>query len=291
MGVGVIAIPELLGTPQRSTTRFQWTGAGGGESPARRPGSARRAVLTICTWNAPHGLLEFKDGEIHLWRADLDRSTNALPALKQTLAPEELTKAGQFRLERDRNRYILAHGALRSILSRYLKTTAGEPMFRYGLQGKPALVSDAVRFNLSHSDDLVISAISRGPDVGVDVERVRPGVDEDVAGCVSPRALRFLEALPQPARRRAFFQAWTRMEAYSKARGEGLKSGLETFEVFLDLSTPGLPPTVGDGGRERRWWLQDFAPRRGYAAALAAQGEKCGLTFWKWQPRDRGDSG
>lgn len=245
----------------------------------------------MCTWNVPHGPLELNNGEIHLWRADLDCSMNALPALEQTLAPEEFAKAGQFRLELDRNRYILAHGALRTILARYLKTTPGEPVFRYGPQGKPELASGAVRFNTSHSHDLVLWTISRARDVGVDVERVRRGVDEDVAGWLfSLRALRFLEALPQPARRRAFFQGWTRMEAYSKARGEGLKLSSETFEVFLDLSNPVLLRTLGDVGQKWRWWLHDFSPRRGYVAALAARGGKCRLRYWKWQAHDIGNS-
>jgi 4'-phosphopantetheinyl transferase len=222
-----------------------------------------------------------KSGEIHLWRADLSlEGMNALPALERTLSAEELAKAGRFRSERDRNCYVLAHGALRTILARYLKTTPGEPVFRYGPKGKPELANGAsgvVRFNMSHSHDLVLCAISRAGHVGVDVERVRPGVEKDLAACLSPTALRVLEALPPAARRRAFFQGWTRMEAYSKAGGEGLESGLETFEVFL-------------GEQPWRWCLHDFSPRRGYVGALATRRGKCSLGYWKWQADEMGDS-
>jgi 4'-phosphopantetheinyl transferase len=147
-----------------------------------------------------------------------------------------------------------------------------------------------VRFNMSHSHDLVLCAISRGTDVGVDVERLRPGVEEDVGRCFSSRTLRFLEALPQPARRRAFFQAWTRMEAYSKARGEGLTLDLEAVERFVGLRKPVLLPSLGDAEREWRWWLRDFAPRKGYVAALAAQRGSCRLRYWKWQGHEPGSS-
>jgi 4'-phosphopantetheinyl transferase len=224
----------------------------------------------------PHGAPELKSGEIHLWRADLNpEGMNALRALVETLSADELARASRFRLERDRNRYVLARGTLRSILARYLKTTPGEPVFRYGPNGKPELANGVVRFNLSHSDDLVLYAISRAGHVGVDVERVRAGVEKDLATCLSPTALRLLEALPPAARRRALFQGWTRMEAYAKARGEGVESGLQTLEAFLRE-------------QPRRWRLHDFSPRRGYVGTLAARRGKCRLGYWKWQADQMG---
>src|SRR5688500_10442148 len=113
-------------------------------------------------WSVPHDPPELKSGEIHLWRAELNQEPmKALPSLAQTLSADELARAGRFHLERDRNRYVLARGALRSILARYLKTTPGEPVFRYGSSGKPELANGVVRFNLSHADDVVLYAISR----------------------------------------------------------------------------------------------------------------------------------
>jgi 4'-phosphopantetheinyl transferase len=247
-----------------------------------------RRPCSTCTWQVPHDLLELQSGEVHLWRVDLDRNMDGLPALEQTLAREERAKAGQFRFELHRNRYVVAHGALRTILARYLKTTPCKPVFRCGSHGRPELASGAVYFSMSHSHDLALCAISRARHLGVDVEHVRPGVETDLAGCFSPRALRFLEPLPQPARRHAFFQGWTRMEAYSKASGEGLDSGLETFEIFLDLRTPVLHRPLGDA--EQRWWLHDFSPRRGYVGALAAPPGNCSLRYCKWQADELGNT-
>ena len=242
---------------------------------------------SLPTWQAPYGPLELKKREVHLWRADLDRNMNAVSALTQTLGPEELAKAGQFRFELDRNRYIIAHGALRNILARYRKTMPGEPVFRYGPAGKPELASGAVRFNMSHADDLFLCAISLARAVGIDVERVRPGVDQVVAGWLSsPRARCFLEALPQPARRRAFFQSWTRLEAYGKARGEGPILDPETFEDCLDLRSPILLPPPGHVGRGERWWLHEFTPRKGHVATLAVKSPKPRLRYCEWHADD-----
>jgi 4'-phosphopantetheinyl transferase len=230
-------------------------------------------------------------GEIHLWQADLASNLKNLPALEQMLAAEELAKAAQFRVEVDRKRYIFAHGALRTILSRYLNTTPGALVFRYGPRGKPELAKGAVRFTMSHSHNLVLCAISRVRQLGVDVERVRPEVGPDVAGCFSPRALRLLETLPVRARRRAFFHGWTRLEAWSKAQGQGLSLGLETFEDFLDLSGPVVLPAVGDTARKWRWQFHDFSPRRGYIAALAVRRANYRLRYWKWQAQDTDNLG
>jgi 4'-phosphopantetheinyl transferase len=239
-----------------------------------------------CTWNLPSGPLELTGGEIHLWQADLDRNVKGLEALEETLGPEELAKAGQFPAGLNRNRYIVAHGVLRTILARYLETAPGKPVFRYGPQGKPELVTGEVRFSMSHSHDLVLCAMTRTRHVGVDIERVRPGVDEDVARCLSPGTVRALEALPPSARRRAFYQSWTRMEAYAKGCGEGLKSDLADFAGFLNLSHPGLLPTLEGTGQATRWWFHDFRPRRGYVGALAAGQAKCRLKYWKWQAHE-----
>ena len=239
---------------------------------------------TLPSWNAHHGPLELRQEEIHLWQADLHGNMAALPALAATLAPDELARAWQLRLERDRTAYILAHGMLRTILARYQGSTPGKLVFRHGPAGKPELTSRAVRFNMSHADDLVLCAVSLLRDVGVDVERVRPEVDQVVGRrLASPRARRLLQTLPQPARRRAFFQTWTRMEAYAKARGHGPTLDEATFERFLDLRNPVLSPPPGDGGQQERWWIHDFSPREGYVAALAMQGGEPRLRFWEWK--------
>ncbi|MEO7987158.1 MAG: 4'-phosphopantetheinyl transferase superfamily protein [Gemmatimonadales bacterium] len=241
-------------------------------------------------WHVPDNVPKLKCDEIHLWRASLDANRHALTALEHTLTADELAKAGRFRFELDRDRYILAHGALRTILARYVTATPRELAFRCGAQGKPELASGVVHFSLSHSHDLFVCAIGHTPSLGVDVERVRPGVAEAVGGFLSPRARRALEALPQRARRQAFFQGWTRLEAYSKAWGGGLMSGLENFELFLDPGNAVLLPPVSNEDHQRRWWVQEFSPRRGYVGALAAPWGTYRVRHWKWRPDEAGDS-
>lgn len=245
--------------------------------------SLNRTARSSCTWNVPHGSVELKSGEIHLWRPDLNRNTNALVGLEQTLSPEELARAGEFRFERDRGRYILAHGALRTIVSGYLNTTPDKPVFRHGAQGKPELASGALHFSMAHSCDLVVWAISGTGPIGVDVEYVRSGVEQDLDALLSSRARRLLRALPRPARCRAFFQGWTRLEAYVKARGEGLESGLGIFDAFLASGHPLVLQPSGDPQHQGRWCIHDVSPRPGYVGAVAVPWERCSLKYWTWK--------
>jgi 4'-phosphopantetheinyl transferase len=244
-------------------------------------------MQSLPRWRVLHRRLELQDGEVHLWLADLNRNRSALLGLAGVLALDECAKASRFRLDRDRQRYIFAHGVLRTILARYLAALPSNLVFRCGSFGKPELASGAVRFNMSHADDLVLCAISRTAEVGVDVERVRLGVDRAIGKWLeSPRARGYLEALAPGARRRAFFQGWTRMEASAKAHGKGLLFDQHVLENFLGPPSPVLPPLAGEGTPEERWWLHDFSPRRGYIAAVAARGGPPKLRYWKWRAHD-----
>jgi len=255
---------------------------------ARLPGvrAAHRGTSPGDRWrHAPNGPPQLTHGEVHVWRVDLNGNVRAFPALLQTLAPHELAKASPLRLERDRERYLLAHGAVRSIVARYLDTAPGEVTFRYGAQGKPELARGLLHFSMSRSHDLAVVAIGRSDPIGVDIERVRDEVDAEVIRCFAPRAWHVLRGLPRASQRAAFFRAWTRMEAYAKARGEGLEASLDALERFLDLHNVLQFPRHATS-TERGWWLHDFSPETGYAGALAVARADCAIRYWRWSAED-----
>lgn len=201
-----------------------------------------------------------RDGEVHIWRAELRQRLSALPALVTTLSSEELAYAGQLRHLRDRRRYLFARGVLRSILGRYLGRAPVGLSFRHGRAGKPTLRREALRFNLSRAGNLVVCAVTRTRNVGVDVERVRPGFDALMRWLCGPAA-----------RRREFFRGWTRLEALAKAEGRAPILDQSSFMALL----------VGNPGRE--WWLRDFVPGYRYVAAVASRGgPEPQVTFWQW---------
>lgn len=196
--------------------------------------------------------------EVHVWKARLDLDPEELSRLAQTLSTDEQARAARYRFEVHRRRFIAARGCLRRLLAQYLGCQAAAVRFRYGPSGKPAVVSEAdLRFNVSHSDDVALYAFAQGREVGIDVERIREARGwERIAGrYFTPGECALLDAVPPALRAAAFFQLWTRKEAYLKARGEGLRFGRLGAEPDSD---PG-------------WWVVALEAPLGFAAALAVE--------------------
>src|SRR5712671_2612469 len=119
--------------------------------------------------------LELVNGDIHIFCAPLDQPLTRLEQFAASLSKDERQRASRFIFERDRNRFVAGRGMLREILGRLLRLEPGELIFSYGFRGKPRLAAAAwgnfLHFNLAHSDSLAVYAVSRGHEIGVDVER------------------------------------------------------------------------------------------------------------------------
>jgi 4'-phosphopantetheinyl transferase len=162
--------------------------------------------------------------------------------------------------------------------------------FRYNRYGKPALAGelaeDWLRFNLSHSHGLALYAFTENREIGVDLEFIRPELagEEIARRFFSSAEAAELAALPSHLRTEAFFNCWTRKEAYIKARGKGLSLPLDQFDVSL---APGKPAALlrarGEPDESSRWSLTALAPAQGYVAALAVEGHAYQLRCWRWE--------
>jgi 4'-phosphopantetheinyl transferase len=224
---------------------------------------------------------------VHVWRTPLDLTELQVRSLWDTLAADECQRAERFFFEKDRTHFVVARGLLRILLGRYLRQDALHLRFTYGPHGKPTLATDtggvALRFNVSHSHGLALYALTRGREVGVDVERIRPEIAQEKIAerFFSPREVTVLRGLPTPLQAPAFFACWTRKEAYIKAKGAGLTLPLDQFDVSLAPGEPAaLLHTAWDLQEAAGWTLQDLAPAPGYRAAVAVAGHAWRLTCW-----------
>ena len=240
-------------------------------------------------WLDPPGNLAFGSDDVHVWRAPLDLSRTTVHRLRGALSPQELERASRYRFERDRRRFTVARGLLRLILSAYLGIAAQSVRFRGGPHGKPHLDGDTgqerLRFNVSHSHELGLFAVTRDREVGVDVEFVARDLPVlDVAErFFSPVEVSVLQKLPARAQREAFFTCWTRKEAYIKARGDGLALPLHQFDVSLSPGEPAaLLGSEEDPEDVARWSLVELKPGPGYVASLAVEGAACQVGCWQW---------
>lgn len=217
--------------------------------------------------------------EAHVWKFPLDLPAPALAKWERYLSDDECRRADRFRTPALRRRFVAGRGGLRAVLSAYLGCAPERVEFVYGRHGKPALAQGLIagpfEFNLSHSGELALCAVSSVGVVGVDIETIRPmeANGQNLIGrFFSARERDEFFALPDPERLAAFFRGWTRKEAFLKATGTGLSTVLDSFDVPLD---PAAPPAVlrvaDDPGAPARWSLFDLDPGPGYAAALAVE--------------------
>jgi 4'-phosphopantetheinyl transferase len=232
------------------------------------------------TWPYPQNQehSELTPGDVHVWALDLDSLAAHTGQHAQLLSPAERQRAGRFHFDADRRRFISRRWALRTLLVRYLQIPPGRLHFVHNPYGKPALPAELgdVTFNISHSAGLALLAFSRGRQIGVDIERLRP--DFDYKGILgryfSDAEQAALWRLPPSQQRAAFFAGWARKEAYIKAHGEGLSLALEAFDVTISTGPPArLLATRHDPADAGRWQLRHLAPSPGYPAALAVEGD------------------
>lgn len=240
-------------------------------------------------WAAPPTNLVLTENEVHAWRASLQQPVSIIQHLQQFLSVEEVTKAGRFYFEKDRHHSIVARGLLRVLVGRYLQVEPGQLTFCYNAYGKPALdlpfAESGLHFNLSHSHELALYAFTYTRHIGIDVEYMRTNVAfEQVARhSFSPNEQAMLLSLPEAVRLQAFYNCWTRKEAYIKARGKGLSLPLHLFDVSL---IPGEPVQLlssrEDPQETTRWSLQELMPGADYAGALVVEGSGWNLGSWEW---------
>jgi 4'-phosphopantetheinyl transferase len=238
-------------------------------------------------WNAPPDNYSLPEGEVHVWRATVNWPGECIQELTQILSPDERERAARFHFDLDRRRYLVGRGVLRMLVGHSLGIPAVTVRFDYSAFGKPnvAAYGRPLQFNLSHSGELVLVAMTLGRAVGIDVERIRTdmAVDPIAAQFYSATESRTLSALPEHMRCDAFFACWTRKEAYLKASGDGLSLPLDQFEVsFLPGEQPRLLATLHDPTEAARWTLRQLDVGRGYKAAMAVEGSDWTLKCWDW---------
>jgi 4'-phosphopantetheinyl transferase len=158
----------------------------------------------------------------------------ALARVRSLLSDDEVERLAGTRLARVRREFLVSRGLVRRVLGRLLAVPPATLSFVRGEHGKPALgglAAGRLRFNLSHTHGLVVLAVTRDVELGIDVEwpRRRGRLLDIAARFFHPDELAALCALPPGRRRGRFFALWTLKEAYLKARGLGVPAPLRQY--------------------------------------------------------------
>jgi 4'-phosphopantetheinyl transferase len=204
--------------------------------------------------------------ETHLARLDVDPSERM--KYGAMLLPEELERAGRFYFPTDAERYIVRRGKLRELLASRLGCRPRDVPLSCNSFGKPSVKGTDLRFNLSHSSGVAFYVFARDAEIGCDIEWRRSefaceGVAERF---FSARELQSLRTVPPRRWVEAFFNCWTRKEAFIKALGFGVSYPLKAFDVSL---APGEPAALLRG--PIGWLLHSSEPLEGLQAAIAVK--------------------
>jgi Phosphopantetheinyl transferase len=235
--------------------------------------------------------LSLGDSDIHVVAVPLNAVSEQVEAARNLLADDERERAARFRFEKHQRRFILARAGLRRLLGDFLGIDSRTLQFNYAAHGKPALQMPALpfplHFNLSHSGELALVAVSRQGPIGVDVEWIRSVKDADdlVARFFSNRENALFQKLPPVHKPEAFFNLWTRKEALLKATGEGITGGLNRVEVsFLPGEPAELREINGSAEAACNWKLFTLAPAQGWTGAVAISFDSTAspLTLQTW---------
>ena len=240
------------------------------------------------SWSSLPSELSITRDEVHVWCVNLNVVELDLNSHKSILSKDENAKANTFRFKSDREYYIGRHVLLRKTLGKYLSLEPEKIKFRYGFHGKPSLSNyfngDKIHFNLSHSKGLVLYAMACGREVGIDVERLIPGImDEQFISYVfSQKELYGIHSLPSDLRMIALFQNWTRKEAFVKALGKGLSNDLKQIAVPNAFDEKSIISARNSDAHDGYCWsLRDIELGSGYAGSIAVKGHNWALKCWK----------
>ena len=242
-------------------------------------------VIATAGWSVP---IWMEDRTIHVWGFSLDGRLSFVEQCRSWLSEDERGRAARFIRQQDHIRYVLAHGGLRAVLSRYLgigpdllelyRSEAGKPSVRSKLVGQPAIT-----FNMSHAQGRALIAVSKGQEVGVDLERIRS--DVEVAKLseryFAPSEHATIMRSTQEQRAARFFRYWVSKEAVLKAQGIGLRA-LSQCEILLGADGVGAEVQVPVGSPlQDNWRVRLLSCGEGWEAAVAAEGvdwvAQCGL--------------
>jgi 4'-phosphopantetheinyl transferase len=260
-------------------------------------------------WRRPEHPPILGHADVHVWRVfipDLPRElarasytviNDVPPRLEHAgtpLSPDERERAGRYRFDADRRRFAWTRAILRTLLASYVGSQPGQIQFGAAARGKLHLTPPhhpaygGLRFNVSHSHEWALIALTRDREVGVDVEHHRPLHHDlfDIATrFFAPAEVAALRALAPAEQEPAFFRIWSRKEAYIKATGEGVAAGLDTFEVSIGVEPAVTLRVPGQPAEAARWTMQSLDVGPGYGAALAVEAvadRGVEVKLWEW---------
>lgn len=226
-------------------------------------------------------MLPIQPGEVHWWFTYTDsiHQKALITDYLTLLNTEEEQRRTKFKFEKHQHQHLVTRALIRTTLSRYAPIPPQEWQFSKNDYGRPSIIRPSsipnFKFNISHTDGLVMCAITLDTEIGIDVENFkREGMTHDIARrFFSKRESADLISLENnEQQKKCFYHYWTLKEAYIKAKGMGISLPLDQFSYIFNadqLIKIEFDPRLNDHSKDWQFKLIQVAPH--YCAAIALQ--------------------
>jgi len=215
--------------------------------------------------------------DLHIWHIPFGGKA----LLKQEFPPlpseQEILQAVKFTHPELHQCYLKTRWAMRDILGHYLGTAPQQVQLRYAELGKPELIPDAheldIRFNLTHSGDGALFAVTLGTEVGIDMEKMgqKPRPVRLAKRYFTEEVVRQLEELSEAEQQVALLKLWTQYEAYKKAQGVGLRGGEGLLPLDINIEADQFQPFPTETGEASSWLVAQLNPTDDYVGAVVVE--------------------
>ena len=236
--------------------------------------------------------LDLSSKTVHVICLKLDLPRERWVPLTRFLTADERTRADRFRVDEPRRQFTICRATLRRLLSPLCHVPPPEVPLICGNHGKPELArpqtdssSPRIEFNVSHSGELGLIALTTAAAVGIDIEEFKSKIEihKLAERFFSPQEAAALARLPPEKQMAGFYRGWTCKEAYIKTKGQGLSLSLSSFCVELDPDLPATLCHVDDQPDEpAQWTTQSLDVGDNYAAAVMVARPNCEIASWTW---------
>jgi len=212
--------------------------------------------------------------KVDVWRLSLDLFAESLERCEAVISSSERERGERFLSPQHRRRYLASQGQLRWLLARYLNRPPRSLKFSRHQWGKPYLADADLSFNISHSQDCLLIAVTQKQSIGVDVEALHPlhSMEAMARRCFADSELAYWEGLAEDERPKVFFRLWTLKEALVKAIGRGL--GLGVKRCVYGLAPLRLLALPEECGSVDNWRVCELDVGSDFRAALCVSGGK-----------------
>lgn len=216
--------------------------------PSDFPTASSNAHPLASEWQPVHVFVPLHPDEVQIWRIDLPQPASAFETCLSLLNADESARANRFRHSLARQHFVLGRASLRRLLAYHLGLAPEAIPLTTTPFGKPeiSLPNVSLSFNVAHSANTILIALSLRGRIGIDVEHINPTTDflKIAQHSFTSVENEILNAIAPPQdRRTAFYRGWTQKEAVTKADGRGLSLSTTSFEVPL-LPTDTSPVAI-----------------------------------------------